>query len=125
MNYKKIFLIEAEIPENQVIEYGVPFSYDLNANDNIGVDEYWINEANHFQITSKSVITNTTVVDSDTYTLSIRAYDSSGNYISTVIRITIDPKSTPSRCITGFKSDFIGCTAVFTILLLYFKNLGL
>ncbi|MHA1453796.1 MAG: right-handed parallel beta-helix repeat-containing protein, partial [Promethearchaeota archaeon] len=80
-----------ETPQNQIVEYGISFMYDVNATDNIAVDEYWINYTTHFQINSQGVITNTTVLDSGTYTLSLRVYDSSGNYITAEITITIEP----------------------------------
>jgi hypothetical protein len=111
-----------EIPQNQVINYGVEFVYDVNASDNVAVTVYWLNNTAHFEIDSQGVITNMTVLDSGTYSLTIRAFDSSGNYISAEILITVEPKSTPNRRIPGFRIDIAVGSILLTILLLYVKN---
>ncbi|MHA1518860.1 MAG: S8 family serine peptidase [Promethearchaeota archaeon] len=78
----------ASIPTDQTVELGNSFSYDVGATDLGGIASYWINDTVNFVIDGSGTITNATVIPVGTYDLEIRAYDNSGNLISTIISIT-------------------------------------
>ncbi|TXT60169.1 MAG: hypothetical protein BAJALOKI2v1_130051 [Promethearchaeota archaeon] len=78
-----------QTPTDQVVNIGDPFTYDVNASDNVGIDHYWINDTTRFQIDNNGIITNNTFLAYGTYGLEIKAIDTSGNEISAIIQITV------------------------------------
>jgi hypothetical protein len=80
-----------ETPSNQVIAFGTPFYYDVNASDVSGIASYWINDTVNFAIDSEGRITDVTSLAVGEYGLEIRAYDPYGLYSSASIKITVNP----------------------------------
>jgi parallel beta-helix repeat protein len=79
---------------DQTVELGNSFSYDVDATDLGGIASYWINDTVNFVIDGSGTITNATALLVGTYSLEIRAYDNTGNFISAIISITTtDPGS--------------------------------
>jgi surface protein len=85
-----------EIPENQSIPQHVSFSYDVNASDNVEIDQYWINDTSNFKIDGNGVITNNTILAIGDYNLRINVNDTTGNELSIVIIISVIDISIPT-----------------------------
>ncbi len=76
-------------PTDQSLEFGEFFLYDLDAFDLSGISLYWINDTSYFNIDDNGILTNITVLVPRTYWLEVRAYDSSDNYCSDIIKIIV------------------------------------
>ena len=88
-----------ENPSNQIIEKNQPFRYDVNATDNIQIDKYSIN-GSLFEINETSgIITNKTALKFKIYHLNITVNDSSGNSLSSKIKITVTDLTPPQLTI--------------------------
>ncbi|TFF88577.1 MAG: hypothetical protein EU548_08675, partial [Promethearchaeota archaeon] len=85
-----------ETPTNRTVELGSLFSYDVNASDQVGIDHYWVNDTSHFEIDANGVITNKISLSLITYSLKIRAYDSSDNYCEIIIQVVVEDTTSPS-----------------------------
>ncbi|MBN2230774.1 MAG: right-handed parallel beta-helix repeat-containing protein [Candidatus Thorarchaeota archaeon] len=83
-----------ETPEDQTIEYGDAFSYDVNATDISGIQSYWVGDGN-FSIDANGVLTNATFLPVGSYHLEIRAYDAYDNYCSAFIVISVVDTTPP------------------------------
>jgi parallel beta-helix repeat protein len=88
-----------ESPENQVIEYGWEFRYDVNATDLAGIDSWWLNSTD-FTIDAKGVIKNATILVEGIYGLEIFVEDRHGNMQSTTISVTVEDTVLPSWVIS-------------------------
>ncbi|MFX0100522.1 MAG: DUF2341 domain-containing protein [Candidatus Hodarchaeota archaeon] len=79
-----------EVPQDRDNLASVGFYYDINASDNVAIDQYWLNDTTHFQINPVTgVITNTTILnDLSVQEIIISVNDTSGNIISRNITIT-------------------------------------
>jgi len=82
-------------PINQVIEYGKPFSYDINAYDLSNISRYWINNTIYFNIDENGVITNPTMLDVGIYWLEVRAYDPYENYCNAIFKVDVQAIDIP------------------------------
>ena len=81
---------------NHTLEKNQPFIYDVNASDSFFVDRYWINDSLFFEINSSTgLITNKTGLSFGAYHLNISVNDSSGNTLSTKIRIEVTDLTPP------------------------------
>ncbi|TFF89544.1 MAG: hypothetical protein EU548_07355 [Promethearchaeota archaeon] len=87
-----------QIPLNQTIEFGNPFSYDLNASDLSGIDNYGINST-IFSITSDGIIQNNSP-SFGVYWLEVWAEDPYKNNCSAHIKINVSDSISPSWNIT-------------------------
>ncbi|MFX1392465.1 MAG: hypothetical protein ACFFAH_02720 [Promethearchaeota archaeon] len=84
-----------EAPTDQTIEFGSPFSYDVNASDANGIDSYNINDTTNFQVDGNGVITNATALTIGVYWLEINASDPSNNNATATIKITVEDTTDP------------------------------
>ncbi|MFW9976542.1 MAG: right-handed parallel beta-helix repeat-containing protein [Candidatus Thorarchaeota archaeon] len=84
-----------QTPEQQILELGLPFFYDVNASD-LSTLSYTIDDTTHFHIDSlNGEITNATFLDVGVYELQVTATDSEGNVLSTTFVITVDDTISP------------------------------
>ncbi len=82
-------------PTNQIVELGMPFSYDVNATDASSVT-YFINNTISFAINGGTgLITNNTGLSVGTYYLTINATDG-GNVNQSSITITVQDTTPPT-----------------------------
>ncbi|MHA1992794.1 MAG: serine hydrolase domain-containing protein, partial [Candidatus Hodarchaeales archaeon] len=88
-----------QIPEDQLIQEGDSFFYDVNASDTSGV-AYSIDDTVNFNITSEGIITNSLNLSTGVYPLEIRAYNSFNNSLTATINIRV--KSLSNNGIPGF-----------------------
>ncbi|MBD3254502.1 MAG: hypothetical protein GF383_05385 [Candidatus Lokiarchaeota archaeon] len=78
---------------NPTIEIGTSFSYVFNVSDLSGIDKYWINDTNNFQIDNDGVISNIVPLVVGVYWLEINANDTLGNILTLMINITVQSKA--------------------------------
>jgi parallel beta-helix repeat protein len=88
-----------EIPTDQVIEVGEPFTYDIDASDEYGIDYYTISNTIDFSIDDNGFITNVGELDVGPYNLEVSAYDPSGNSVSA--EFVLDVQDTVPPVVTG------------------------
>ncbi|VVB65666.1 Right handed beta helix region [Candidatus Gugararchaeum adminiculabundum] len=86
-----------ETPVNQIAALGLQFSYDLNATDNSGTVEYFVNDTGNFTMDiNNGVLTNATFLDEGIYQITVTANDSSNNPNNVQINITVLSSSSPN-----------------------------
>jgi len=84
-----------EAPTNQSISFGDSFYYDVNASDPSGIASYWVNDTGNFQINANGEITNTSILMSGVYWITINASDPYNNNITKVISIIVADSTAP------------------------------
>ena len=77
------------IPSNATITYGSWAGVDFNADDNIDIGDYTVNDS-RFTISSSGLLDDVSVVAAGTYSLDITINDTSGNTNSTVFGLTVN-----------------------------------
>jgi parallel beta-helix repeat protein len=77
------------LPENQIIEFGEFFSYDIDVTDLAGTSHWWLNGTD-FSIDENGLITNATVLAVGVYGLEISCNDTHGNVLSATITVTVE-----------------------------------
>ncbi|MFX1577751.1 MAG: cadherin repeat domain-containing protein [Promethearchaeota archaeon] len=85
-----------ETPQDQISEYGTPFSHDVNASDPSGIDHWWINDTTHFSINSVGVITNVSSLAVGTYRLEVIVFDTYNNPLSASFTVTVADTTPPA-----------------------------
>lgn len=88
------------VPADQEIIEGEVFSYQIGASDISGIGGYAVNDTVNFVIDSSGLITNVTTLAAGDYFLNISVWDSLGNKVFQVIRITVSPASTTTPTTT-------------------------
>ncbi|MFW9849043.1 MAG: hypothetical protein ACFFF4_07880, partial [Candidatus Thorarchaeota archaeon] len=68
-----------ESPTDQIAEFGLPFSYKLNATDTAGIDTWWLNDTSRFSVNSEGSITNATKLMIGVYGIHLIVTDIIGN----------------------------------------------
>ncbi|MGV9197676.1 MAG: hypothetical protein ACOC44_17830, partial [Promethearchaeia archaeon] len=76
-------------PSDQTLDYGEPFSYQVNASDNVAIDEYWIEGSKDFQIDENGLITNATILSADIYEFTVVVNDTSGNENFATMKVAV------------------------------------
>ena len=84
-----------ETPQDQTIELGNSFNYEVNASDLSGIAQYWVNDTINFQIDGSGVITNATALSVGIYWLIINASDPYDNNCSRIIKSTVEHTINP------------------------------
>jgi hypothetical protein len=83
-----------QVPTDHSIDYGTDFSYDLNATDYAGIDQWWINNTDYFTIDNDGVISNIDVLGAGSYVINVSVNDTLGNTQTETFRLTVgDPPS--------------------------------
>jgi hypothetical protein len=90
-----------EVPQDQTIMYGFAFQYELKAHDFFGIEHWWLNNTDQFNINENGVITKSLYLPVGEYWLEIRVYDPFDNLCSCTIKITILQQISPLS-FTGF-----------------------
>ncbi|MFX1266000.1 MAG: NosD domain-containing protein, partial [Promethearchaeota archaeon] len=102
-----------QIPTDQEIELGEPFSYDIDASDENGIHHYSISNTVAFSIDGNGLITNVLELEVGSYNLEVRAYDPSGNFVSAEFVLNVIEPDTAPPVIMGpadltFREDDTG-----------------
>lgn len=106
-----------EIPVNQTIASGETLNYNLNATDPSGIDRYWVNDTDNFQINEEGVLSNPESLEEGVYWLELRSYDTYNNYLSSIIKVTVE---SPIQFIPGYEPiiilSILGITTIIIVL---------
>ncbi len=89
-----------QIPENQQLELGTAFSYDLNAFDSSGVSEWSLNASGLFDINAAGLITNIQPLEVGSYGLMVTAEDIYSNALTGEFSLTVSDSVGPAWIIT-------------------------
>ncbi|MFW9964411.1 MAG: hypothetical protein ACFFCX_12645, partial [Candidatus Sifarchaeia archaeon] len=71
--------VYTESPTDQIAEFGLQFSYKLNATDTAGIDTWWLNDTTRFSVDSAGLITNATKLMIGVYGIQLIVTDILGN----------------------------------------------
>lgn len=82
-------------PSKQISEFGTSFTYNLNTTDFSGIDKYWINNTDEFQIDINGIITNTSFLPIDEFWVEISVNDTVGNVYTSIIKISVQDATSP------------------------------
>jgi len=85
-----------QLPINQIIEYGLNFTYDINASHEIGIDYFWINDTSHFSTNNDGIISNNSKLKVNEYCLEVRAYNFHGKYCSSNFKVIVEDTTAPT-----------------------------
>jgi len=93
------------LPQDQILEYGEDFNYQLDAIDPSGIISWWINNTSQFSISSNGLIINKVMLTVNRYYLEVKVYDSVGNYCNASIIITVQDTTAPTWNITPINQN--------------------
>ncbi len=74
---------------HQSFDYGELVQIQIEAWDESGIDNLWLNDTVHFTINDEGMITNTLILEPGIYNLEVRAYDPNDNFCSAAIVVTV------------------------------------
>ena len=100
---------------DQMINVQAPFTYDLNATDYSGIDQWSINNTENFAIDNNGVISNTEILDAGLYNLKVQVNDTLGNTQVDTFRLVV--RSLPTMIPLELLIGGIGVTAVVILVL--------
>ena len=85
------------MPVDQTVEYGQPFTYDLDATASPpGIDLWWIDDTTNFSIDQQGIIMNATIlIEGEIYSLQIWVNDTFNNILTVHIHIYVIEVSPP------------------------------
>jgi len=75
--------------EDQSIERGAHFAYDIDASDPSGIDSWWVMDARYFSIDSNGVVRNNTPLIVGVYSVSVHVNDTMGNVLTGYFTLTV------------------------------------
>jgi hypothetical protein len=82
---------------NQTIEFGLNFSYDTNASDLSGIDEYDVNDTTNFNMdASNGNLTNATALAIGEYHLNVSVNDTEGNVLWAFLIVNVTDTTAPT-----------------------------
>ncbi len=88
--------IWVDLPSNQLVELGDGFSYDLNADSDAGIHQWWVNDTTHFDISSQGLITNASLLPIDDYGIEVWVNDTLGNTLTATFMIIVQDTTAPA-----------------------------
>ncbi len=78
-------------PIDQIVGFGLPFSYDLSAQDPQGLDTWQLVDSPLFAIDDSGVITNTQPLPIGTHVVQVMVNDTHGNQLQGTFQVTVTP----------------------------------
>ncbi len=78
-----------ETPIDQIFEYNRNNNYDINASDNVKIDQYWLSNPTDFSIDQNGIVSNNGPILEGDYPFTIYVNDTSGNILDGQITITV------------------------------------
>jgi len=85
-----------QIPENQDIELGSDFRYDLNVTDSSGISKWWLNDTAQFTIDSDGVITNDVSLSVGDYGIQVWVNDTLNNIQTDEFTVSVADTTAPT-----------------------------
>ncbi|MBD3248777.1 hypothetical protein GF336_01915 [Candidatus Woesearchaeota archaeon] len=102
------------IPNNQTIEYANSLNVDFDADDDIAISQYFIDDDVNFTINpSNGTLKNNTLLQLGTYLINVSVNDTSNNINSTIFKVTVQDSTAPTiSMITPVQDDILGWTVI-------------
>lgn len=97
--------------ENQTVNYGTSFGYQINATDSLGVSCYSVNDTANFRINCSGYLSNNTLLGIGIYSINITVNDTSNNMNSTTLLVNVSDLSYPSITQISPDSSYSNTTA--------------
>ncbi|MFC1742151.1 LamG-like jellyroll fold domain-containing protein [Nanoarchaeota archaeon] len=82
--------------QNQTIEYGAAFVYDVNASDPSGINQYWLNGTDFSIDSGNGNITNATALAVGVYHLNVSVNDTAENVLWTLLIVNVSDTTPPT-----------------------------
>ncbi len=98
----------------QTIEYGESLEVFIEAWDSSGIDNWWLNDTNHFTLDEHGLLQNVVILEPGVYRLEVRAYDPYGNYCSAILVVTVLEAPTTTTPTTTSTTTVIITTTITT-----------
>jgi parallel beta-helix repeat protein len=108
-------------PTDQTLAYNESLSYEIQVTDFSGIDEWIVNDTQHFSIVD-GVITNSTALEIGNYGLNITVVDIYGNARSAIITIRVLPISEPTDDLIVLFLIIGGAVVVIAVLVIMMKR---
>jgi hypothetical protein len=97
--------IWTEGPYDQTIEFGAQIAYQLYADDPTGLDDWWIDDTTHFDISSSGFLSSVGTLQVDEYYVEISVSDTEGNVLSYALKVTVEDTTPPVWIISPLDMD--------------------
>ncbi len=78
-----------EAADGQLVEVGVPFAYDLDAESALGIGSWWLNDTLRFSVDEAGTIENRTFLGVGDYGVQVWANDTGGRMLSTSFAVSV------------------------------------
>jgi len=82
-------------PVTQYLEFGDTFSYDLNASDSSGIDNWWLGDDTYFSVDGTGLITENAPLEVGVYTIAVFVNDTLGNTLSCSVLVLVSDTTAP------------------------------
>ena len=118
-------------PDDQVLDYNEPLSYQLEASDPSGIASWAVNDTTTFAISASGLLTNVTSLESGIYYVQITVTDVYTNAVSVTIMITVNNPTTTTTTTSSTPSNptvlilavgGAGATVVVVLVILLYKK---
>ncbi|TFG28515.1 right-handed parallel beta-helix repeat-containing protein [Candidatus Thorarchaeota archaeon] len=83
-------------PEDQILDYDEPLSYQIQASDPSGIASWVVNNTVNFAISSSGLLTNATFLEPGNYYVEITVTDVYSHSVSITIMITVNEPTPPA-----------------------------
>ena len=84
------------VPDAVEVNYGEDATFLIQAQDNSGIDHYWVNDTARFSVSATGVVTSIVSLPCGEIPLEVRAYDSYGHYCSADTVIVVFDVTVPT-----------------------------
>jgi len=111
--------------ESIELEYNQGFQIDLLAVDLSGIDHYTVSDTARFAIDSEGALTNATLLDPGTYTVTVAAYDPYRNFVEISIAFTVaepDAGIPPPDFTMAIVGAGLGAGALAVVVVIFLKR---
>lgn len=117
------------IPQDQVLEYNEPFSYQLQASDISGIDSWALNSTLHFTISETGLLTNSSFLAPGVYYLEITVTDVYSHTLSITLKITVNAyvpteQTTGDTTLIMLAVGGVGAVVVVVLVVIILKKKG-
>jgi len=114
-------------PADQVLDYNVALSYQLEASDPSGIDSWAVNDTAQFAISASGLVTNATTLEPGVYYLEVTVTDTESNSVTVTIMITVNalvPPTPPLDPAMILAIGGVGAGVIIILLVVVLKKKG-
>jgi parallel beta-helix repeat protein len=119
--YARVPIIDP-VPANRTIEYGTPFSYNLNATSDSPLKGWEIDDTTHFTIDSNGVITNIVTLQAGDYSLEVTVENIYNYTASATFTLTVTGGTTGSNTWLLLGIGVVGTILVVGVVVVFIRR---